>query len=325
MTSKTRVRGIATAKMLLGLILLLLLLLWNDNAARLVDILARLDLRYLVILFAIGVLSRVARVVRWQAILRDRGSDLPFARLFSLHLIGQFFSNFMPSMIGGDLAKVYLLGRQIKSQSRSAASVVVDRFTGMAAMILLALSFTTMNPELTREPLVGLSVGLITLGSIAFLLLFLNARSLPLKSAVLGVFPGARALVRSLVILYDEILAYRRRYGVLLRALFYSILYYFLASLGIYFGCRAIGLEPLFLDVAVVTPIAYLLMAVPVSPNNVGWWEWTLSLLLGGAGATMAEGLTVALVIRFVATLLSLLGGVLFLLERVDHSNDPSR
>ena len=62
-------------------------------------------------------------------ILRERGVGLPFSRLFVLYLIGKFFNNFMPSMVGGDITRILLLGRQIGSQSRSAASVILERFT----------------------------------------------------------------------------------------------------------------------------------------------------------------------------------------------------
>jgi glucose uptake protein GlcU len=52
---------------------------------------------------------------------------------------------------------------------------------------------------------------------------------------------------------------------------------------------------------------------IPVSPNNIGWWEWCFSVLLLDAGATAAEGLAVALTLRAATMSVSLLGGLLFL------------
>ena len=45
------------------------------------------------------------------------------------------FSNFSPSMIGGDVARVVMSSRETGSGSRAAASVLIERFTGLATMI----------------------------------------------------------------------------------------------------------------------------------------------------------------------------------------------
>jgi len=311
----SRLRGFAILKLLIGLGLLATLILWHDNGRKLVTLLAGFDERYIGLLFTIAILGRLARVVRWQFILRDGGIDVSLPRLFNLNLIGNFVSNFLPSMFGGDVAKSYLLGRQIGSQSRSAASVVFDRFAGFTAMIALALVYTAINPALAREPLVGTLIGLIALGAAIGLIVFLNARSLPMAKRLLEAVPASRRVTRPIAVLYDEIMAYRGRYRLFARALFHSVLYYMFATYGLYYGCLAIGINPSFFDVAVITPIAFLLMSVPVSPNNIGWWEWSMSLLLAQTGADLADGLAVALIMRAVATALSLLGGVLLMVE----------
>jgi uncharacterized protein (TIRG00374 family) len=318
MAPTKRNRVLSAAKILIGAGLLLALLVWEDNARRLVDLVRDLRLEYLLPLIGIALLLRVVSALKWGVLLRDVGVRLSFVRLLNLYLIGQFFSNFTPSMIGGDVTKIYLLGRQIRSHSRSAASVFLDRFTGLVSLFGLVLVFTMVNPALIRDPLIGLSVAVAALGcaGLAFLLAF--APRLAGLARRLEPIPLAGKGLGLLRVFYEALCEYRGRYRTFAVAFGYSVAFYFLVSLSMYVSCLAVGLGPSFLDVALVTPIIFLVMTVPVSPGNIGWWEWAVSLLLGGAGASMPEGLMVALVMRAVSTGVSMLGGVLFLFEKVD-------
>lgn len=315
--SQTRI--LAVARLLLGIGLLAALVLWQHNARKLVELLFGFQTEYLVALVVIHILLRWVSALKWGVLLRDQGINLPILRLFSLNLIGQFFSNFMPSMIGGDVTKIYLLGRQIKSQVRSAASVFMDRFTGLIGLVFLVLTFSLINYRLVFEPMIGLSVGLIALGCAVLVTVLYYGRWLSARTARFEALPGAGKIVRLLRSFYDELASYQGRYKALSMAFLWSLVFYFLTSLSMYFSCVAIGFRPAFIDVALVTPIIFLVTAIPVSPNNLGWWEWCVSLLLGGSGASVAEGLMVALTLRAVSTSLSFIGGVLFLMERVDR------
>ncbi len=313
--SQTRI--LAVARLLLGIGLLAALVLWQDNARKLVELLFAFQTKYLVALVVIGILLRWVSALKWGVLLRDRGINLPILRLFSLSLIGEFFNNFMPSMIGGDVTKIYLLGRQIKSQVRSAASVFMDRFTGLIGLVFLVLTFSLINYRLVFEPVIGLSIGLIALGCAVLVTALYYGRWLLARTARFEALPGAGKIVRLLRSFYDELTSYQGRYKALSMAFLWSLVFYFLTSLSLYFSCVAIGFRPAFVDVALVTPIIYLVTAIPVSPKNLGWWEWCVSLLLGGSGASVAEGLMVALTMRAVSTSLSFIGGVLFLMGRV--------
>ncbi|RMD61080.1 MAG: UPF0104 family protein [Alphaproteobacteria bacterium] len=320
----SRLRLAGALKLLVGLTLFVAVLLWQDNARQLRIVFGNIDVFYIGLLFAIGILGRMARVVRWQTILRDQGIEVGFLRLFNLNLIGNFIGNFVPSMLGGDIAKSYFLGRQIDSQARSAASVIIDRVAGVAAMIVLALVFTAVNRDLAADPLIGTMIALMAAGGVTGVILLVYAHSLRLH-ALLAWLPGGRKIIGPLGRVYDELLSYRGRYRLFGRVLFHSILFYAFAAYGLYYACLAISLPVAFLDVALITPIAFLLMSIPVSPNNVGWWEWTLTLLLQGTGVEAGNGLMVALILRAVSVAISLLGGLLLMMEGLERKSRRRR
>ena len=302
------------AKTVIGIALIAALLLWQDNGRKLIAILAGFQLKYLVMLLVLQVLLNGISSMKWHLFLRDRGVEVTQGLLFRLYLIGRFFNNFLPSMMGGDVTRSYLLGRRIQSQAASAASVTMERATGLIALTILAVVFAALNPQAFRNPIVSVTIAgaVCVCGGAA--VLFASARAGAWMERRLA--SGTGKLSSKVLRLVEEIGRYRGRRRLLWRALIYSCLFQFMAGLNVYFGSLSIGFHPQLLDVLVVTPAILILAMVPVSPNNVGWWEWCFSVLLIDAGATAAEGLAVALTLRAVSWITALAGGILFLLQR---------
>ncbi|RMD61077.1 MAG: UPF0104 family protein [Alphaproteobacteria bacterium] len=321
---RSRRRLLWALKLAFGLGLLAALVLWRDTGRQLLDLLGAFEARYLVVLAVIALAMRWTSALKWSILLRARGLRLPLARLFALYLIGQFFNNFMPSMIGGDIAKSYLLGRQIGSQARSAASVVADRLSGLVALVVMTFALAALNVELIDSPLVGAAVAGMSALCFAGIIGIACGRSLASWARRHGLGAWADRIARPLARFHGELTEYRHAKGMLALAMACSIIFYFLASLSVYYGCAAIGYWPAYLDVALITPILFLVSSVPVSPNNVGWWEWSLGLLLAGTGAQLADGVMVALIMRAVSTAISLIGGILFLMERIEGHGQPT-
>lgn len=320
----TQNKIIFSAKLILGFILLFALLIWQENSGKLIVLFANFKFHYLLALFLFGFVMNLVSCLKWNLFLKDRGITLAISRLLGLYFIGKFFNNFMPSMIGGDLTRTYLLGRQINSQSKSLASVFLERFTGLVALILLSITFTLINPHLIKEPIIGISIASITIGSMLLLFLLLNPQLLNSLSLRFSDKSFIYRTLSKLIHVHDDILYFKDKYNVLFLAMAYSLIFHLLTSVSVYLCCLCINFHPSFLDIAVITPIILLLTTIPVSPNNIGWWEWSFSVLLINAGAGAAQGLAVALTLRGMTFVFSILGGILFLFEKVEASDSKA-
>ena len=62
---------------------------------------------------------------RWQLLLRADGVRVSLLRLTRYYLIGFFFNNFLPSSIGGDVARVMYAARQTGSVTHSFSAVFI--------------------------------------------------------------------------------------------------------------------------------------------------------------------------------------------------------
>src|SRR5262245_48497658 len=93
-------------------------------------------------------LGQVVYALKWMLVLRGMGRPVGFGRLVEQYFIAIFVNNFLPTMIGGDVARVYYLGRD-EGYGPVATSVVVDRVLGFCAMAALGTMLLWSVPVAT--------------------------------------------------------------------------------------------------------------------------------------------------------------------------------
>ena len=76
--------------------------------------------------------------LKWGVLLRSAGIDLPRGRLLSYQWIAEFFNNFLPAQVGGDVMRGYAVAVDTRRKADAAASVVIDRFIGLMIFMLFA-------------------------------------------------------------------------------------------------------------------------------------------------------------------------------------------
>jgi uncharacterized protein (TIRG00374 family) len=312
---------ISLAKTLVGISLLASILLWNNNAQQLLSVFANFKPEYLVALAIIGLGLNVVSSIKWSLFLHDRGMDVSQLRLLSLYLIGKFFNNFLPSMFGGDVARAYMLGRSISSHAIATASVFLERITGLIGLAFLAGFFSLINFKILANPIISLSVVGAILGCGIGIALFYWPSFKDFVLKINRSIPIANKFTPKIERFINAVAHFRARHRLLLLSLLFSVAFHVLASINVYVTCLSIDFIPPFADILVITPVILMLAMIPISPNNIGWWEWCFTILLADAGATAAQGLAVALTLRAMALAISLIGGVLFLYQRQTQSS----
>ncbi len=309
-------KAVYIAKLGVGVLLLVALCFWRNTGRDAARVLAQFQWKYVILLLVVAQALNLISCVKWQLFLRHQGARVSLWRLWGLYLIGRFFSNFLPSMVGGDLTRMVILGRDIGSQSRSAASVFGERFTGLIAMIGVAMAFSVVTPGIYGEPLVCVALAMSLAGMVVILALVRWPSWLERLARWLDRLPGGRRIGALSLSIHAEIASLFAEHGLMARTLSWSVAFHVMAGLFTYVACISVGFHPPLLSVIVVTPIVLMLNNLPVSPNNVGWWEWSFSVMLAQVGGEPAQGLSVALVLRAVSLVSSLIGGVWFAVER---------
>lgn len=294
---------------------LLAFIFWQADWAGVAEVMRGISLFWISILLLLSFVLIFVSCLKWQLFLKVQGNAVSVWRLMALYFIGYFFNNFAPSNVGGDVARGLLLGNRIESQSRAFSTVFLERFTGLLALIGMALVSTLLRPELLAQP----ALLLVLLGMAAlfagFTILLISARAQALTLKLVDRLPG-KPVVRKLRTLIVSVYEFRRHPRVLWLSMGYSLLFHALTVVNTQAACLALGLEADLLTLAVVVPVVLIIAIVPLSVNALGIMEGAFVVFLAYAGLDAAEALSVALVLRVKGFALGLLGGLLFLLSQ---------
>jgi uncharacterized protein (TIRG00374 family) len=233
------------------------------------------------------------------------------------YFIGVFLNNFFPSTVGGDMAKVYYLGRH-HGYRPIAASIVLDRLLSIGLLAVLATTMYWVAPD--PSPQFALTRAIVTVIAVCLLGgLVLAARGtggLPRRLAPFGTFAVGLA-ERAQRFRHDMAAAARQPQIVFQSAAVVAT--YFFALTGIYrvFLSLDTGAHPAFLTLMTAVTTASLLSNIPVSINGLGLREQLHAILLQPLGVTREAAVAISL-LTFAHLLVSSLVGVVFWLQLPD-------
>jgi glycosyltransferase 2 family protein len=271
---------------------------------------------YIILLLVISIVMVVISCLKWGLFLKTSAINVPLIRLVAYYFIGYFFNNLLPSNIGGDLFRSYLLGKNIDSQVKSFSSVFLERITGLVALLLVGIVALICNPVLMKETTILLPIGImfVILTSVVVFFAFEGVKNFIFT--IIGRLPYFGLLKKSFDKLYNSISFFKQHSRVLGYSMIYSFLFQTMTIVNALVCCWAIGVFPNVLDVAVTVPIIMLISVIPISIGALGLWEGAFAYFFVIIGVPPAAAVSVALILRLKTILLGLLGGILFLFQR---------
>ena len=234
---------------------------------------------------------------RWRLLMTANGVHVGTWPVVRQYFIGIFLNNFFPSTVGGDVAKVYYLGRH-HGYRPIAASVVLDRLLGIGLLALIA-STVAWSVQLSPRALVAARavVTLIAAGSLFALSLTMFGTG-GLQRRVERFGPRWARLAGQLRRFRGDMAAAVARPSVVLRALA-VILVYFVAVVAMYqtfFGLTG-TVVPRFAVLLAVITMTSVLSNIPVSLNGLGLREQLHVALLNPLGVPREAALAISLLV----------------------------
>jgi uncharacterized protein (TIRG00374 family) len=234
------------------------------------------------------------------------------------YLIGTFVSNFLPSTIGGDAAKIYYLGKAHGYRAIT-ASVVLDRLLGLGLAATLATVALWSAP--VAHPRYGLARIILSAVSVAFVIAvavtMVGIGGLPRRLAPLG--PRAIALAFRIQRVRQEIATPMRHPGVWLNASMVVGTYFILVTFVYEAFIVLHGLaQPEFLQVLMAVTSMSVLTNLPITLNGLGLREQLHVLLFEPLGVPREVAVAISLLLFGHLLVASLAGGILWSRTRRD-------
>jgi len=118
--------------------LLLAYLVWALDLSHVLIILKTTDWSLFIAACLCLLVGQVFSALRWTWLARGLGLIVRLRRKIAVYFLGMFLSLFLPSIIGGDVARGWLLAKGKQNAAWSAAvSVIVERLNGMLGLMLV--------------------------------------------------------------------------------------------------------------------------------------------------------------------------------------------
>lgn len=256
--------------------------------------------------------------LRWHLILVAMQSGLHLSECWRLVMIGLFFNQTLPSGIGGDAVRVWLMVRRGERLRTSLLSVATDRIFALAAVLAcLIVALCLVN----NRTVLLLILSLSTAGVGCFLALFSFNATLEWMVRRWPQLAGARAkaptsLLRGLGLARD---LSRTVWGVSSNwsagppVLLLSIINQIVLGLVIYLIARALGSTIGLVDTLILFPPAMLLSMMPISFGGWGVREAAIVWLFGSVGVPPETALGISILFGLITTAAGLPGGLLWL------------
>lgn len=334
-------------------ILFLYLLINMAGTKGLLEIIRDINPAFLFISLLISVCMVCLSCLKWKVLLdlltKDEEERPSYLFLLKTYLVGYFFSNLLPSNIGGDIARLYYAGHKVNDHIAVAASIFIERMTGLILLLSLAAFAPFCRVSLYGKIYVAIpSVAALILLILIIVLLTIKDPITPINSVAvrfLNFLAGTRICARNSFFskLHLRVEAFCEKFIHKIEAfhertieaskyilwnkptfavvVLLSIAFYAATWLNVYFSFRTFNTIPDFAGVVALVPLVMLAAMLPISiMGNLGFTEGVYVTYFSLLGIDPANILAMGLFLRFKLFLIGIFGLVSYLTMRREHA-----
>jgi uncharacterized membrane protein YbhN (UPF0104 family) len=297
----------STIKILISLALLYLAL----RKVNLTELALRINnlasLGWIVVAIAATFLQIFVGVLRWREISAECGAPLGLRQAMRFNLIGTFFNQTLPSSIGGDAVRLWLVARGGAGWRAATYSIFVDRAIGLIALAIIIVASLPWSYNLIGDPH----------GRSALLFVDFAALAGGVGFLVLGALPWpwlkrwwGTHHIHACAVIANRVI-FSRKHGPAIAVL--SILVHVLAVVIAWCVVQSIAAPVVFGQIFQLVPPVMLITMLPISIAGWGVREASMALAFGYAGLLPNEGVNISLLYGAVTFLVGAFGGLVWI------------
>jgi uncharacterized protein (TIRG00374 family) len=254
-------------------------------------------------------------IFRWRMLIRPLMPAPSLKSLLGIYFIGLFFNLTLPTLVGGDVVKIYYVGKHSNSYSHSFAATFLDRDAGMLAMLIIACAGVLFHP--VSVP--GVAVEIIVWGAFAAFIVGNICLFAPKCHRVMTVL-FERLHLAKLSMKMDRVSNVFHIIGkeksILLAALLLSFLNQLLVIIVVWITAHGLRLQIPFSYFLIFVPVITLISMIPISLNGMGLREYAFLSLFTAIGVLPESCIALGLLTSLLIILSSLPGGIVYIFFR---------
>jgi len=264
---------------------------------------------WIALALALALLQIFVGVLRWREVSAECGAPLAIGLATRFNMIGTFFNQTLPSSIGGDAVRLWLVARAGAGWRAATYSIFVDRAIGLIALAIIVVASLPWSYNLIGAPQGRLALLFIDFAALAGGLGFLLFGAL--QWAWLKRWWGTHH-IHACAVIANRVIFSRDR-GPKVVAL--SLLVHTLTVAIAWCVVRSIVAPVGFGQVFQLIPPVMLITMLPISIAGWGVREATMGLAFEYAGLMTNEGVNVSLLFGAVSFIVGAFGGLVWIVS----------
>jgi hypothetical protein len=247
--------------------------------------------------------------LRWREVSTECNVPLSVRQAMHFNVIGAFFNQTLPSSIGGDAVRLWLVARAGAGWRTATYSIFVDRAIGLIALAIIIVATLPWSYDLITDPHGRVALLLVDLAALAGGLGFLAFGAL--RWAWLKRWWGTHHLHACAAIANRVIFSRLRGPKVAALSLTVHVLTVVIAWCVVQSITAAVSFSQAF---QLVPPVMLITM-LPISIAGWGVREAMMGLAFGYAGLMTNEGVNISLLFGAVTFMVGAVGGLVWILS----------
>jgi hypothetical protein len=280
------------------------------NFATVGERLGRIDPGWIMAAFLVALLQVGLVAERWRRIARACAAELPPRQALRFNLIAMFFNQVLPSTVGGDAARIWLLARAGAGWSKATYSVLIDRFVGVLMLAVAVTAGLYWSFALIENPVGRIALLAVGLGSLGAAAVFLASADW----AWTRDWNATRHLSKMAAVAREVL--FSRVSGSAITTI--SLLVHVLTAVLAWSLARAVAAPLEFAHAFLLVLPVMLIATVPISIAGWGVRESALVLAFSYAGLPESDGLIVSVLLGAAMVAVGIVGGAVWLASPED-------
>jgi uncharacterized protein (TIRG00374 family) len=294
-------------------IFLLFLVFQSVDLSKIRDNLKTFNISFLLLILAVLWLGQLICSQRWRIFASSLGLKGTYRSFVQMYFVGMFFNIGLPTLVGGDIIKAFIVSRKNDRPFQiGLASVVQDRGAGMIALLAYGSVAILLCPMSWRG--FPLWIAYLLAWSVTAVMLWLVVKGPRIYSRFAeSQKPNfIKRIFQSISELHQALdfsrLSAKAVFGIALYSFVYSGIILWAYQLVTVAAGHPVGMIPFF----ALVPLINLAAMLPITPSGLGVREWLYVEGLSLAGVSREQGLIISLAISALVVLCNL-AGLLFL------------
>jgi uncharacterized protein (TIRG00374 family) len=293
-------------------ILLITAICFKIDAEQVAALLTKIDAHYLYLAGFFILLRTASGIHRLVYILNQLFDNIRKWNVIHDSLAAGFYNLFLPTALGGDIPKIFLLNKHLNGKKKIVAAVLTERFIGFFSLAAMALT-----SSLILYPISEADSWILVLISVIFCL-FMTSLVLISSIKLPKLSNGHDRKLKSKMIEFIKTMQLFRKKQII-NIFLQSLIYQSLGIVFVYYLGIGLGIELSIGPYFMVMPLIWFVTMIPISIAGIGLREGAFLYFFNLYGVSQEMAVSLSLLFFFQNVFVGSLGGILLLKNSLRH------